>query len=182
MKIFASHVIISFDQSRRSLTWNKPGLILQEIGHWGVNFECLGNNAHYFTNYFESKMCKYCLSLLRHQNGWWLKTRAKMNRISESRFSNPGHTGTPARRVLHTWLSHMGSRGQKRGFQIDFSVAPLWFYHLRKKLVVVEKGQIVIILYWAFLLDNLLDFLKLHMKIILLSKPNLILESTCLCL
>ena len=104
-----------------------------------------------------------------------------MERILESWFSDPGHTGTPARRVLHIWQPYMGSRGQKRDFKIDFSIAPWWLYHLRKKVVVVEKGQIVIIWYRAFLLDNLLNFLKLHIKIILLSKPNPMVEFACLC-
>ena len=39
-----------------------------------------------------------------------------------------------------------------------------------------KKGQIVIILYGAYLLDSVLDFLKLEMKITLLSKPNLRVE------
>ena len=39
-----------------------------------------------------------------------------------------------------------------------------------------EQGQIIIILYGAYLLDSVLDFLKLDMKITLLSKPNLRVE------
>ena len=44
-----------------------------------------------------------------------------------------------------------------------------------------ENGQIVIILYEAYLLDFILDCLKRDMKIILLSKPNPMVESACLC-
>ena len=43
-----------------------------------------------------------------------------------------------------------------------------------------EKGQFIIILYRAYLLDFLLDFLKLSMNIVLLSKPNPMRESACL--
>ena len=35
-----------------------------------------------------------------------------------------------------------------------------------------KKGQFIVVLYRAYLLDFLLDFLKLNMKIIQLSKPN----------
>ena len=35
-----------------------------------------------------------------------------------------------------------------------------------------EKGQIGIIFYKAYLIDFLLDYLKINMKIILLSKPD----------
>ena len=44
-----------------------------------------------------------------------------------------------------------------------------------------EEGQFFIILYRAYLLDFLLDFLKLNMKIIQLSKPNPMVQSACLC-
>ena len=43
-----------------------------------------------------------------------------------------------------------------------------------------EKGQIIIILYRAYILDCLLDFLKLSIKIILLSRPDPVVESACL--
>ena len=44
-----------------------------------------------------------------------------------------------------------------------------------------EKGQFIIILYTAYLLDFFLDFLKLNMKIVPLSKLNPMVESACLC-
>ena len=43
-----------------------------------------------------------------------------------------------------------------------------------------EKGQFIIILYRAYLLDFLLDFWKLHVQIIVLSKPDLMVVSACL--
>ena len=45
-----------------------------------------------------------------------------------------------------------------------------------------EKGQFIIILYRAYLLNFLLDSLKLFMKIILLFKTYLMVKSTCQCL
>ena len=51
----------------------------------------------------------------------------------------------------------------------------------QKNVVVVEKDQIVIILYLAYLLDFLLDFWKLCMEIILLFKPNPMVEFAGLC-
>ena len=47
--------------------------------------------------------------------------------------------------------------------------------------MVVEKVQIVTILLKAYLLDFLLDFLKLYMQIIVLFKPDPMVESACLC-
>ena len=43
-----------------------------------------------------------------------------------------------------------------------------------------EKGQFIIILYRAYLFDFLLDFWKLHVQIIVLSKPDLMVVSACL--
>ena len=43
-----------------------------------------------------------------------------------------------------------------------------------------RKGQFIIILYRAYILDFLLDFLKLNMGFILLSKLNTMMESACL--
>ena len=113
--------------------------ISQEIGHWGVNFESLGNNAHQFTNYFESKMCKYCLSLLRHQNGWWLKNRAKMDRISESRFSDPGHTGTPAASPI--CFAYLAILYCLPGPKKWFPASPNRFYHLIKNWWQLKKAK-----------------------------------------
>ena len=47
--------------------------------------------------------------------------------------------------------------------------------------MVVEKGQIITILLKAYLLDFLLDFLKLYMQIIVLFKPDPMVESARLC-
>ena len=44
-----------------------------------------------------------------------------------------------------------------------------------------EKGQFIIFLYRAYLLDFLLDFLKLNMQIIVISKPDPMVESARLC-
>ena len=44
-----------------------------------------------------------------------------------------------------------------------------------------EKGQFIVIMYRAYLLDFLLNFLKLNLKIMLLSNPNPMLESAHLC-
>ena len=44
-----------------------------------------------------------------------------------------------------------------------------------------EKDQIVIILYKAYLLDFLLNFLELYMQIIVLVKLDPMVESACLC-
>ena len=55
------------------------------------------------------------------------------------------------------------------------------FNLITSEKVVVEKGQITILLK-AYLLDFILDFLKLYMKVIVLFKPDPTVESACLCL
>ena len=51
----------------------------------------------------------------------------------------------------------------------------------KKKVMVVKKGQIIIILLKAYLLNFLIDFLNLYMQIIVLLKPDPMVESGCLC-